>query len=122
MVDVGADGHDEFLQVAEDAPPEPILSQVAKETFHHVEPRRAGGGEMQMKARVPLEPALYFGVLMGGVVIADQVEVPIDRDGLVDQTEKLEPFLGAMPLLHKPKTSPLAAFSAANRVAVPFRL
>jgi hypothetical protein len=28
-----------------------------------------------MKARVPRQPALHFGVLMGGVVIADQVKV-----------------------------------------------
>ena len=41
-VDVGADGHDEFFQIAEDASPEPIVSAVAKETFHHVQPRRAG--------------------------------------------------------------------------------
>ena len=37
-VDVGANGYDEFFQVAEDAAPEPILSEVAKEAFHHVEP------------------------------------------------------------------------------------
>jgi len=30
-VDVSADGHDEFFQVAKYATPEPILSQVAKE-------------------------------------------------------------------------------------------
>ena len=62
-VDVGADGHDEFFQVAEYATPEPILSEVAKEAFHHVEPRRAGGSEVQMKARMPCQPALNLGVL-----------------------------------------------------------
>ena len=30
-VDVGADGDDEFFQIAEDAAPEPIVSEVAKE-------------------------------------------------------------------------------------------
>jgi hypothetical protein len=29
-VDVGADSHDEFFQIAEDAAPEPIVSEVAK--------------------------------------------------------------------------------------------
>jgi len=102
-VDVGADGHDEFFQVVENAPPKPILGRVAKETFHHVEPRRAGGSEVQMKARVPGQPALYFGMLMGGVVIANQVELPVRRDGLIDQTEKFEPFLVAMLLLAQAK-------------------
>jgi hypothetical protein len=40
-VDVGADGQDEFFQVAEYATPEPILSRVAKKAFRHVEPRCA---------------------------------------------------------------------------------
>jgi hypothetical protein len=52
-VDVSADGHDEFFQFTEYATPEPILSQVAKETFHHVQPGRASGSEVQMKARMP---------------------------------------------------------------------
>ena len=52
-----------------------------------------------MKARVSRQPALDLGVLMRGVVVPDQVELPIQGDGLVDQEEKLEPFLMAMPLL-----------------------
>ena len=74
------DGHDEFFQIAEYAAPEPILSQVEKEAFYHVEPRRAGGSEVQMKARMPCQPALHFGVLMGGVVIANQVQLPVGRN------------------------------------------
>jgi len=98
-VDVGADGHDEFFEVAENRTAEPILGEVTKEPFHHIEPRGAGGSEVQMKARVARQPALHFGVLMGGVVIADQVQLPVGGDGLVDQAEKLEPFLVAIALL-----------------------
>ena len=56
-----------------------------------------------MKARVSHQPALDLRVLMGGVVIADQVQLPVGRDGLVDQAEKLEPLLVPMPLLAKAK-------------------
>ena len=98
-VDVGADGHDEFFQIAEDATPKPILSQVAKEAFHHVEPGRAGGSEVQMKSRMPRQPALHFGMFMGGIVIADQVQLPVGGDSLVDEAEKLEPLLVPMALL-----------------------
>jgi RHS repeat-associated protein len=69
-VDVGAEGHDVFFQVAEYATPEPILSQVAKEAFHHVELGRAGRSEVHMKTRMPHQPALHFGMLMTRVVIA----------------------------------------------------
>jgi len=90
-VDVSADGHDEFFQVAENASAKPILSEVAKEAFHHVEPGRAGGSEVQMKARMSLQPALDLGVLVGGIVIADQVKRSIHRDGVVDQAEGPRP-------------------------------
>jgi hypothetical protein len=40
---------------------------------------------------------------MGGIVIADQVKRSIGRGGLVDQTEKLEPLLVAMPFLAQAK-------------------
>src|ERR1700728_1772859 len=40
---------------------------------------------------------------MSRVVIADQVKLPVGRNGLVDETEKLEPFLMAMPLLAQTK-------------------
>ena len=36
---------------------------------------------------------------MGGVVIADQVQLPVGGDGLVDEAEKLEPLLVPMALL-----------------------
>src|ERR1035441_9189223 len=56
-----------------------------------------------MKARVSRQPTLHFGVLMGGVVVADQVKLPVGRDGLIDQAEKLEPLLVAAPLLAQAK-------------------
>ena len=70
----------------------------------------------------PGQPALHSGVLMGGVVITDQVELPVGRDGLVDQAEKLEPLLVPMALLAQAKDFAVGRFSAANKVAVPLRL
>ena len=72
-VDVSSDGQDEFFEVAKDAAPQPVLREIAKEAFDHVQPRRAGGSEVQMKARVLIEPALDLGVFVSCVVVADQV-------------------------------------------------
>jgi hypothetical protein len=44
-------------------------------------------------------PALEFGMLVGGVVVADQVGLPIQWDGPVDQTVKLYLLLVAILLL-----------------------
>jgi hypothetical protein len=40
---------------------------------------------------------------MGGVVVSDQAVLPIQRDGSVDQREKLDPFLVAILLLAQAK-------------------
>src|SRR5262249_50641250 len=59
--------------IAKNSPAPSVFGEVAEETFHHVQPRRTGGGEVHMKTWVPLEPALNLGVFVGGVVVADQV-------------------------------------------------
>jgi hypothetical protein len=35
-----------------------------------------------MKARMPCQPALHFGMLMSSVVIANQVQLPVGRTGV----------------------------------------
>src|SRR5579871_5013047 len=49
-----------------------------------------------MEARLPQEPAVNGGVLAGGVVVEDQVDVQIGGNGRVDAREKPTKFLGAM--------------------------
>jgi len=56
-VDVSADSHDQLFQIAKDAAPQPVLREIAEETLHHVQPRRAGGREVHMKTRMSRQPA-----------------------------------------------------------------
>ena len=51
-IDVIADSRDQLLDIAEDSTAEPVLSGVAEESFHHVEPRAARGREVDMEARM----------------------------------------------------------------------
>ncbi len=69
-----------------------------------------------------VQPAGDLLVFMRGIVIADQVDMFFLGDGLVDQAKKLQPLLMPVPLLARPKTSPLRVSRAANNVAVPLRL
>ena len=73
MVDVVSDGCDEVFYVPKDPATKPILSQIPKESFHHVQPGRTGGSEMHMETRVTLEPAPHLGVFVRAGVVADQV-------------------------------------------------
>ena len=72
-VDVTADRHEAFFQIAKHTAPQSVLSEVAEETLHHVEPRRTGGGEVHVESGAAREPALHLGMLMRRVVVADQV-------------------------------------------------
>ena len=56
---------DQFAHAVEDSPTEALLGEVAKEAFHHVEPRGTGGREVHMEAWMPIEPAFHLGVFVG---------------------------------------------------------
>ena len=99
VVDVVANGHDELFEILEDAAPQLVFGQVAEEAFHHIEPTGRGRGEVHMEALMAGEPADDFLVLVRGVVIADQIDMLLLGDGLVDQAEKLQPLLVPVALL-----------------------
>jgi len=48
---------------------------------------------VQLEAGVLQQPVLDGGRLVGGVVVQDQVQVQVLRDGLVDQLEELQELL-----------------------------
>lgn len=53
--------------------------------FHLIEPRTAGGGEVQMQslAFLPLEPALDGLTFVGTVIIEDEMDLQLRRDFLL---------------------------------------
>jgi hypothetical protein len=65
-VDVALDCHDQFLDISEDATPEPVLCELAKEPFHHVQPGCARRREVHVETGVPFQPALQFGIVVPG--------------------------------------------------------
>ena len=83
MVDVVSDGCDQFLHVAEDAAADPLLGQITEEPFDHVEPGTARGCEMHVKARVLGQPPLHFVMLVGRVVVGNQMELLLRRGDAV---------------------------------------
>src|SRR5512141_2560837 len=72
-VDVTADRHDQFFQITKYTAPQSVLREVAEEALYHVEPRGTGRREVHVEPWMACEPALNLGMLVGRVVIADQV-------------------------------------------------
>lgn len=86
LVDEIVERLNEFKNAAEHTPPESILGEVSKETFDHVEPRRAGWGEMDMEAWVPFQPAPNGWVLMRRVIVGYEIKLLVVGSGGIDQT------------------------------------
>ena len=71
---------------------------------------------------MPGQPPLYLGMLVGRVVIRDEVNWLSFRRDLVDHAQELQPLLMAVPVVAHAATVPSSVFSAGNKVAVPLRL
>ena len=98
-IDVIADSRNQLFDIAENSPPEPIVREIAEEAFDHIEPRTAGGCEMHVEALAASQPLLYFWVLVSSVIIRDQINVLSFGCDLVDDSQKLQPFLMPMPVV-----------------------
>ena len=84
MVDVVVDGVNQFHHIAKHATPQAVGGEVAEEALDHVQPRGAGGGEVDMKAPMTLQPALDGGMFVGRVVVHDQMQLLVIRCALVN--------------------------------------
>jgi hypothetical protein len=73
MIHVVVDGGDQFHYVAKHTSPKTIYSEVSEEALHHIEPGGAGGCEVKVEPWMTFQPALDGGMLVGGIVIHDQV-------------------------------------------------
>jgi hypothetical protein len=75
-VPVGKEASDDTLQLGnfgETAAPNRLLADNAEPALDQIEPRGAGRGEVQVKPRRVLKLGFYLGMLVGPVVVADQV-------------------------------------------------
>ena len=99
MLDVLGNGLLEFVHACEAVAPDAVLGDVAEEPLDHVEPGGAGGREVHDEARVFDEPGLHVGMLMGRVVVDDQVQRQLLGCLAVDEAQELEPFVMPVTLL-----------------------
>jgi len=77
--DVIANGLGEFLHDVERAATKALLGQISKPAFDPIEPGTGRGRKVQVKARVATQPTLNPGMLMGAVIVDDQVQVQLAR-------------------------------------------
>ena len=69
------------------------LGELGEQGLDRVQPGARGGGEVEDPARVPGQPAPHFGVLVGAVVVEDDVDHLARRHGALDGVEEAEELL-----------------------------
>ena len=90
------DGGLEIDNRAEGTAFEAAFGQFGEEALDRIEPRGRGRGVMEDKAGVPVEPGV--NVLVGGVVVEDDMDDLAGRDVGFDRIEKANELLMAMAL------------------------
>src|SRR6516225_7916315 len=93
MLDIVLDRFLQFHHAVEHAAPDTLVGKVAEEPFHLIAPRGTRRREVQMKARMPGQPAPHRGSLVRRVVVQDQMDILVRRRLLMDQLEEADPIL-----------------------------
>ena len=74
MREVDVDGGDQFVDAGKAAFAHDLVGELAKEAFDEVEPGGAGGSEVNVNAGMFFQPGADSGMLVGGVVVGDEMQ------------------------------------------------
>ena len=77
---------------------EPPPRQPGEQSLDGIEPGARFRGEVEDEARMPRQPSPHLGVLVGGVVVEDDMDDFADRDLRLDGVEKADELLMAVAL------------------------
>src|SRR6202521_6208072 len=94
--EISVDGSLEVDDAAEHAALETLLGQFGEEALDGIEPGSRCRGEVEGEARLSFEPSPHLGMLVRGIVVDDEMEVPVRRGLAIDVVEKADELL--MPM------------------------
>ena len=94
--DEAVDFFDEVGGGDERASTDSALGDEGEEAFDLIEPRGVGGREVNVPTRAASEPSSDLGVLVGSVVVDDEMDVELDRHIGLDVTQEGQELLMTM--------------------------
>ena len=119
LIDVAVDGGLEVDDGSKDAALQSALGEGGEEGLDRVQPGAGGRGEVEGETRVAIEPGDHLGLLVGGVVVEDDMDQLAGRDRGFDGVEEADELLVPVALHAAAEERMLRA---ANSVVVPLRL
>jgi len=90
---------DEVFDASKAASADCLLGNKSEPAFDLVEPGRIGWRVMDVEAGPLCEPESYLGMLVGGIVVDDQMNVEMLGHDLIDALEELQKLLVTMACL-----------------------
>src|SRR6185437_1546778 len=96
MIDVLADCGHKLAYVVETAPSDALVCEFSKPTFHPIQPGARCREEVQMDTRMPPHPGVDARMLVGSVVVDDQMQIKMGRRLGVDLLEESDELLVPM--------------------------
>ena len=120
-VDEGPDLDHQLADRGEGAAADGLAFDDAEPDLDKVEPRSRGRREVNVDPGVRCQPGLAFRVLVGGVVVHDQMQLLVGV-AAGEVAEKDQELLVRCRGFQQPVTSPVAISSAANSMVVPRRM
>ena len=78
------------------SPANAFVRDIAEPTLHQIQPRTARRDKVDVEAGVAAQPLLDGGMLMGGIVVDDEVQVQVWGGLPIHLSEELEPLLVAV--------------------------
>ena len=121
VMDKPFDFGDRFFDAAEGSSTDDLLGDDVEPDFHLVEPGRVGRCEVHVITGACGQPALDAWMLVGDIVIDDQVHVKILGHTAVHMSQKIEQLLVAVTAFALLRIVPVRESNAANSVVVPCR-
>ncbi len=86
------DRGDQFADALKASFPDYVIGELAEEAFDQIKPGGAGRSKVQVDARVLGHPRGNDRMLVGGVIVNDQVQRELRRSLAVDRLEERQPF------------------------------
>ena len=113
IVEVAVDGIDQIGNTFENTPANTFVGDLAEPALDKIQPRAGGGDEVQMEPRMPFEPGFDSRMLVGAVIVDDEMEIVTGRSIDINFIEEPDKFL--MPVARHAIADHLAVEHAQGR-------
>src|ERR1700704_1988347 len=115
MVNISLDRSYQISDRLKDAASNLLVRQIAKPTLNHVEPGAGSWHKVHMESRMAFEPRFDLGMLVGRVIVHDQMQVQRGRGLAINQFQKLDPLLMAVTIHAGPNDAPFGHLQSSEQ-------